>query len=406
VSQETDLFQKLDDLGQRLIDSFVLLLTPIVGSEPKPNDIGDALALDRTQSWRVHRILTASDPLTALHESPAPKGLGAIIDAAERAGGDGQALQAARRAAAAFAAVIHEFPDGRAGLDAALSGRVPKALDAAIKSARKGVSAGMSQLLGLRAAVRYVGGIITPSPDLATTADVIAVAGYKDLRRLRMGPSPIVFSGRTYTQSPRAGDPALLTIDGKTDPDPRLRMLEPYCSIPADALQLERSDDELRLTLAPDMPSVNEVVTLFFAQRIARSLARHRMEGRECEIVHHAPVLPSDVNVFDTFIHKDLFPKASPPKVTVERFGFNPVVQSRKPDDRAYRVDDIETLSVLGHGLRQAPLRAIPNLTEIMTFVFGQAGLDPDDYRLYRTSVEYLPPGFAVVVWLPLTAAD
>jgi hypothetical protein len=110
--------------------------------------------------------------------------------------------------------------------------------------------------------------------------------------------------------------------------------------------------------------------------------------------------------VFDTFIHKDLFPKASPPRVTVERFGFNPVVQSRKPDDRAYRVDDIETLSVLGHGLRQAPLRAIPNLTEIMTFVFGQAGLDPDDYRLYRTSVEYLPPGFAVVVWLPLTAAD
>lgn len=403
MSQKSTLMDKIAELGGRLTKAFSALLLPIVGPDPKPNDIGDALSLDRTQSWRIYRIITATDPFTAVHESPAPKGLGAIVDAAERAGGNAAALHEARKTVAAFASLIHEFPDGRAGLDAALSAKVPKALDAAIRTARKGVSAGMSQLLGLRSAVRYVGGILTPSEGFENAADVIAVAGYKDLRRLRVGPTPIVFSGRTYTQSPRAGDPALLTIDNQTDPDPRLRMLGPYCSIGADDLQLERSDDELRLMLSPDTPGVNEAVTLFFAQRIARSLARHRTEGREHELVHHAPVLPSDINVFDTFIHKDLFPLADPPRVTVERFGFNPLVQSKKPQDRAYRVDDIESIAALGHGLDKAVLRAVPRLTELLASVFERAGLDPNDFRLFRTSVEYLPPGFSVVVWLPLS---
>ncbi|MEM9374355.1 MAG: hypothetical protein AAGA55_12005, partial [Planctomycetota bacterium] len=347
-------------MGDRLIACLSALLDPITGPDPKPNDIGSALTLDRTQSWRIHRIISADDPFTALHESPAPKGLGAIIDAAERAGGEADAVQEARRVVASFAALIHEFPDGRAGLDAALSAQVPKALQASIRSARKGVSAGMSQLLGLKAAVRYVGGIVAPSDGNDQTADVIAVAGYKDLRRLRVGPSPVVFSGRTYTQAPGPSEPALLTLDGGSDSDPRLRMLEDFCSIDAQALHLERSGAELRLSLTEDMPGVNETVTLFFGQRIARSLERFRSEGRGHEIVHHAPVLPSDINVFDTFIHKDLYPLADPPRVTVERFGFNPVVQSRKPDDRAYRVDDIEALTSLGTGLDRVAIRAVP----------------------------------------------
>lgn len=401
--QNNDLMVRIADLGGRLIACLTNLLDPITGPDPKPNDIGGALTLDRTQSWRIHRIISAEDPFTALHESPAPKGLGAIVDAAERAGGEATAVQETRRVVAAFAALIHEFPDGRAGLDAALSARVPKALQAAVRTARKNVSAGMAQLLGLRAAVRYVGGIIAPSEGNDQTADVIAVAGYKDLRRLRTGPAPVVFSGRTYTQAPGPHEPALLTLDGRSDSDPRLRMLEDFCSISADSLELERSGSELRLSLTQDKPSVNETVTLFFGQRIARSLARFKEDDREHEIVHHAPVLPSDINVFDTFIHKDLYPQADPPRVTVERFGFNPVVQSRKPDDRAYRVDDIEALTSLGTGLDRVAIRAVPKLPSLLASVFEQAGQRPTDYRLFRTSVEYLPPGFAVVVWLPLS---
>jgi alkylated DNA nucleotide flippase Atl1 len=398
-----DLMLRIGDLGDTLIRSLNELLCPIVGTQSKPNDIGDALSLDRTQAWRIHRVITTDDPFLALHESPAPKGLGAIIDAAERAGGDSEALIAARQVVASFAAIIHEFPDGRAGLDAALASRVPKALHAAVKQARKDVSAGMAKLLGLRSAVRYVGGILAPSADNDQTADVIAVAGYKDLRRLRVGPSPVLFSGRTYTQMPSSKEPALLTIDGNTDPDPRLRMLEDYCSIDPEALTLESSGAELRLTLSDDLPSINDTVTVFFGQRIARSMARYESEDRKHELVHHAPVLPSDVNVFDTFIHKDLYPDANPPKVTIERFGFNPVAQASKPDDRAYRLDDIEALTSLGTGLDFVAIRAVPKLPSLLADVFDKSGYRPTDFRLFRTSVEYLPPGFAVVVWLPLS---
>lgn len=387
------------------------LLEPLTGPDPKPADIAEVLELDRTQAWRLSKLLSESDPFVALHDSPAPKGLGLIVEAAERAGAPSSAATAMRRAIAGFAGLLHEFPDGRAGLAGALASRVPKAHDAALKSAKKMVAQGMGQLLGMRAAVRYVATILVPSAGHDDLADVVAVAGYRDLRRLRMGPTPVVFSGRTYARAagaaPGPPGPAVQTLEGGDDPDPRLRVLREFSEMSADALSLERVGEEMRLILGANSPPVNEPITVFFGQRVARSLARARSadpDGKRYELVHHAPVLPSDVNVFDTFVHRSLYPEADPPQVTVERFGFNPVVQSRVPDDASYRVEEPPEPKPLGCGLSRSTLRSVPRLSELLTDVFGRIGFDPGEFRLYRTTLEHVPPGFAVVMWLELPA--
>lgn len=398
----------VEAVARRLVDSFKGVIEPITGPEPKLADLAQTFSLDRTQAWRIGRLLVDPDPLAALFEAPAPRGLGQTLEAAERVGAARGAVLAAREAVAAFAALIHRFPDGRAGLDAALSSRVPKAQEAAAKAARKRISQGMGQLLGLRAAVRYVASILMPSPGQAELADVVAVAGYKDLRRLRLGPSPVVFSGKTYTRSSASGgggaSPAVVTLEGLEDPDPRLRLLAEFSDPAADALHLETIGNELRLVLAPDVPGVNEPITMFFGQRIARSLSRYRTRERWHELVHHAPVLPSEVNVFDTFIHRDLFPEADPPMVTVERFGFNPVVQALRPEDGSYRVDTAEEPKSLGRGLGRSAMRSVPRVTEMLASAFARVGANPEEFRGYRTTLEHVPPGFAVVVWCPLPA--
>lgn len=401
-----ELDERLRALGLELRRTLADLLEPLTGPDPRPADIGEVLGIDRTQSWRISRVLLTDDPYAILHETPAPKGLALIVDAAERAGAPTAAARAMRQSIAAFAGLLHEFPDGRAGLEGALSSRVPRAEEASLKAARKKITQGMGQLLGLRAAVRYVASILVPSPGHEALADVVAVAGYRDLRRMRIGPSPVVFSGRTYTRLANAAAPALVTLEGADDPDPRLRLLDDFSELTPEALSLEQSGEELRLVLMPDQPAVNEPITMFFAQRVARSLDRS-MAARgpgdpRHEIVHHAPVLPSDVNVFDTLIHRDLFPSADPPAVTLERFGFNPARQVGKPDDAAYRVDsDIDTRR-LGWGVRRATVRAVPRLPELLETVFRRIGEDPQDYRMYRTTMEHVPPGFAVVVWIEL----
>ncbi len=397
-----DLMLELANLGQKLQIAMRDLIEPLTGLRPKPNDIGEVLALDRTQSWRLSRMMSDECPYTILYESPAPKGLGLIIDAAQRAGSPTEAVESARKVVKIYERILHKFPEGRTGLDGALSARVPKARDAANKKALRQVSIGMSQLLGLRATVRYVSGILVPSANLDTKVDVVAAAGYVDLRRLRIGPSPVVFSGKIYTRKPGLNDPALETLDGDLDPDPRLRLLHQFGSVPPDALTLEPSGNELRLVLAPDFPQINAPITIFFGQRIARSLERYQTKDRTHEVVHHAPVLPADINIFDTIIHKDLYHQAKPPKLTIERFGFNPSTQSYKPDDTSYRMEDEPQAVGLGMGIDRINTREIPQLKDLQASVFDRINHDPNDFYVYRTTIEYLPPGFAVTVWIPL----
>ena len=399
---QSNIMDSVAEIGFLLQTTMRELIEPIAGLRPKPNDITEVLHLDRTQSWRISRIMSDECPYTVIYESPAPKGLGLIIDAAVKAGAKKKNATAAREIVDRYDKLIHLFPEGRTGLEGALASIVPKAKETANKKARKQVSMGMSQLLGLRASVRYVSGIMVPSSQIDTKADVVAVAGYIDLRRLRIGPSPTIFSGRSYTHTPAHLDPAVETLDGDLDPDPRLRLLSEFGSVPAEALTLETSGNELRLVLAPDYPAINDPVTVFFGQRIARSLDRHGVDGRTHEIVHHAPVLPAGINIFDTIIHKDLYSKAHPPRLTIERFGFNPITQSQKPDDTSYRMDEQPEIMELGSGLKKVHTRIVPQLSEMLNSVFDRIGQDPNEYLVYRTTIEHLPPGFAVTVWIPL----
>lgn len=392
------------EISRQISQSLRRLLEPIAGANPKTGDIAAVLGLDRTQAWRIARAIEAEDPYLVLHEVPAPRGLSAIVDAAERAGADAAASAAAREAVSEFAALVHRFPDGRAGLDAALAARVPKALEAAQKAARKKIGQGMSQVLGLKAAVRYVASIVTPSRDRDDTCDVVAIAGYRDLRRLRIGPAPVVFSGRTYTQAPSVTAPALLTIDGAIDPDPRSRILEHYSSIPPDTLTVEQNGSTIRLVLAPDTPAVNEPVTMFFAQRIARTIQRWSSAERNHELIVHSPVLPADVNVIDTLIRDDVLPLADPPRLTVERFGFSPVAAAGSPDDRTFRIDEVVETATLGPGLGRALNRAVPRVGELLAEVLERSGEDPRRFRVYRSTQENAVPGFVTVAWCPLEA--
>lgn len=401
-SVHLNIMDSIAEIGFSLQSTIRDLIEPVAGLRPKPNDIGEVLKLDRTQAWRVSRIISDECPYTIVYESPAAKGLGLIIDAAVRAGASKQHAKAAREVVRKYDEMVDQFPEGRTGLESALGAYVPKAKEAANKKARKQVSIGMSQLLGLRASVRYVSGLLVPSDAIESKADVVAVAGYTDLRRLHIGPSPAIFSGRTYTHTPAHLDPAVETLDGDQDPDPRLRLLSQYGSVPQDALTLVTSGNELRLVLAPDYPAINDPITVFFGQRIARSLERHRTEDRTHEIVHHAPVLPANMNIFDTIIHKDLYPNAHPPKLTIERFGFNPVTQSQKPDDDSYRTNESPEVIKLGTGINKIGVRQIPQLKEMLESVFERIDQDPNDFVVYRTMIEFLPPGFAVTVWIPL----
>lgn len=402
MTQRGALDERVAGLSEELAIAFRALIEPLVGSSPRATDVQERLGLDKTQSWRVVKLMGGEDPFEAVYESPAPKGLLGIIRAADAAGASAEAIAQAEDAVELYETLLAEFPDGRAGLDAALAAHVPKARDALYRDARRKMAQGMAQIFGVRAAARYSAAIIVPSADDDVSCDVVLLTGYVGFRRLRSGPKPIVFAGRHYKAVPGAEPPRLLTLDGRGDDDPRLRYMDAFSTLPASKLDLEMSGEELRLMLAAGEPGVNEPVTMFFGQRIARGLRRHKIDDRPFEVINNLLKSPSDAAVFDTLIHKDLYPDADPPKLTIERFGFNPTRQSGRFEDDAFRIEDSIAAKSLGIGLARSPSREVPRLKEVLESVFTTSGADPADYRLYRATQVYPLPGFSVVTWLGL----
>lgn len=393
---------RLAGIAETLAAAFRFLIEPLAGSSPRATDIQDLLGIDKTQSWRLVKLMGSADPFEAIYETPAPKGLLGIIRAADEAGASAAGVSQARDAVDLFEAFLAEFPDGRAGLDAALAAHVPKARDALYRDARRKMAQGMAQIFGVRAAARYSAAVLMPSPEDSVSVDVVVLTGYVGFRRLRSGPKPIVFTGKHYSQVPGASAPTLLTLDGDQDDDPRLRYIESFSSLPSSKLDMETSGDQIRLMLSEGEPSVNEPVTMFFGQRIARTLKRYQIDERGFEVINNSLKSPSDVAVFDTLIHEDLYPAADPPRITIERSGFNPQRQASRFEDAAFRIDDTIEARPLGTGLERSPSREVPQLRAVLESVFKRCGESADRYRLYRATQVYPLPGFSVVTWLPL----
>ncbi|MEL7485557.1 MAG: hypothetical protein AAFN41_14540, partial [Planctomycetota bacterium] len=213
MTQRGALDERVAGLSEELAMAFRALIEPIVGSSPRATDVQERLGLDKTQSWRVVKLMGGEDPFEAVYESPAPKGLLGIIRSADAAGASAEAISTAEDAVELFETLLAEFPDGRAGLDAALAAHVPKARDAIYRDARRKMAQGMAQIFGVRAAARYSAAIIVPSADDDVSCDVLLLTGYVGFRRLRTGPKPIVFAGRHYKAVPGAEPPRLPTRD-------------------------------------------------------------------------------------------------------------------------------------------------------------------------------------------------
>ena len=80
------------------------------------------------QAVRLH------DPLSVLLKSPAPNGLGIFVRAAQSAGARADAVARAEDAIVAFEQLLARFPQGRAGLEAAISGWMPETREQACQA--------------------------------------------------------------------------------------------------------------------------------------------------------------------------------------------------------------------------------------------------------------------------------
>jgi hypothetical protein len=197
------------------------------------------------------------------------------------AGGKGQeAGGTAPTPAGGVEAFLGQFGGGRAGLDAAISGWLPRTRLQGEREARRWAFKSMSFLLGRYSDASIGAMILHPSTD-GRTCDIAHVLGTVGLRRLRVGESvALLGSGAPRRTCLKRPVRCRKLWTGERAEEGTEYPLRDYCIGPAVRLSCVDIEQDQRLfVLDPDEPSINLPATVITAQLIRNSWRRYADGG-------------------------------------------------------------------------------------------------------------------------------
>ncbi|MEM1448070.1 MAG: hypothetical protein AAGI22_03110 [Planctomycetota bacterium] len=398
--QGPSLEARLRALATELVERLGRVLESALGAPPaKPAELVDRLGLDKTLASKTLRGLRSDQPLLALLELPAPKGLGIATDAAEREGAAAPTVAAMRESIARLASLQHDFAGGRAGLLAVLSGWLPETRDKEDRHARQAAFRALSTITGTRIDALYNVYAYAPSPDDPETCDTALVVARLGIRRLRHGSSIRVASLIPDTSGHDV--PVRTSLSGEPLGDsPRNLLLPAFCSDPLPDLDVLEMAGRVELILGAKSPPLDGSADLAFGSKARGLVPRYRTDDRAWDYTLTVGGRPAVVLVADILVHRDLF-DGRPPIVTPQLGLSDP--DMRGPQfEQADRVDQPMDVRALGTGLSRLGSNDVPRCQELLAHMFAELRWDPEQFRVYRIRVPYPVPGIALLIWFEL----
>jgi hypothetical protein len=201
----------------RLSDQLTTALRALIASAPfaglGPIELARTLAVDKTTASRLMSALRASDPLAALSLLPGASPLRQFIRQAAIHGATPEAVAAAETELRAFDLELQRTFGTRTHLDAAIADSLPESRRRQQETARQSVYRGMALIKGVSIDLAGVTWVIRPAQEPGSSPEIIVLATYSGVRRLK--PSARVRLGSRYDQ---------------TRPESGARLLRKFCS--------------------------------------------------------------------------------------------------------------------------------------------------------------------------------
>ncbi len=377
------------------------LVLGLAGPTPRPGDLIARTGLDKTIAGRIIQTIRTPDPLNALLKSPAPNGLGIFLRAAQSAGARPDAIASGDEAIAAFERLLSRFPQGRAGLEAAISGWIPETREQGERAARQAAFKAMSFLLGYQSDVMLGCTVLLPSAN-PSGVDVVYLSGRFGLRRLREGEPLSLFGIRYYPISGEGNsDPNPRTLDGHSIEETSC-LLEEFCEPRVPRLDVVKTKDQRLFVLPADEPELNEPISIVLGHRTASTWQRYSTPDRPEEWQSILSRGPTRVFINDCFIHRDIYPGVEP-VVTTHMVGMTMLpARERGP---SFKLDEVHLSLDAGwvrNDLRDIGTGEIPRYPEIVRTVFDRIGFDLRDFRTHRVRMNYPVAQIAATRWFKL----
>ncbi|MCB9897745.1 MAG: hypothetical protein H6825_07065 [Planctomycetes bacterium] len=355
----------------------------------RPQEVSRRLGLNKNLTWKVSRIIGASDPFEAVSHVPGTAGMQILLDAFVAGGARPEDVGAVRDAMKSFDALIALHAGDRATLDLLVASHGPRGGRAELLlSARQKAFLGNSSTFGVQARLQFSTAILAPADD-GRRADYIQFSGLLGLRRLRpdvrwMVTRHFVFHDDGSPLPGSFGEP--LDPRGPLDGVPLLR---DFCSRPLPKLEIVQDGVERQVEL-PGGPVGNTAALDVVYGIMARSaVSAYRTPEDTIAQIGCTLVTPVEALQFDLLVHEDM-PWDAPEPALFSRLDGSRLVNLASSLDRN-RLELVEDVTDLGPGLAALATPEMPRYTELVALALQRGGWDAARFRGYRITMR-VPP--------------
>jgi len=388
----TELESRISAVGTRLRTSVLQVLDALGVSGQGPQGIAKELGLDKVLMSRLLKATRSLDPIAVAHHAPGPEPLRRFYRAARRRGAGSDLIATGEQVVNDFHMLIREEFGDRSTLDAMLSSWLPQARQEFELRRKQSAFKAMSQLKGVSARLEFGTVLLHPASD-GDRIDIVWIVGMFGIQRCRPGAQ---IKLATRRQTAREGHREPTTLDGRSVSDLDGLRLDRFCHDSPAELQVKQVGETVHYLLAGEGVGKKSVFDLLFAEVNLAEIPRHPAPGRRGYVFAEVST-PSQRLLFDVLVHEDVY-RGVTPELLIYDTAFDGVVDVNDPAREIDRLDIVETLQQLGSGLQQLRAPDVPQHLELLRHVFDSMQWNPDDFRSYRSAIDYPLYGSQVVV--------
>ncbi len=371
-----------------------------MGADPEaPQEVSKRYGINRNLAWKLSRVINAADPFSTLNHLPGYQGIELAIQAFERAGATGEAIEPVRAAVTRLQEVITDHAGGREHLELTLESMGLFERDTMAESGRELAFRGNSMVWGVQASTRWTATFFGPGGS-ADTMDMTVVSGIVGFRRLRSTVQWRLQRIRTYND--RGGvllpETDIEQFEPKAPSDAPQQIRE-FCS-PHTPDLVVHDTPEGREVLLPPGPVGNRGAFDIFTGTILRGLPRYRTDSERTASKATSIMLPVETLIHDVIVHRDI---VLPNEIEVALNGF-PFGSIDDPRTRgaSHALPINEKYVELAGSPPAVSTPAVPRITRFVDRVFNRMNWDGSQFRGRRLQMKYPPMSSVLVAQWPL----
>jgi hypothetical protein len=395
VSFESD----ADEALRRLRHAFVFLLDQAGLAETKPLPLARQLGIDKSLAWKIHRIAHMENTVDILRHLPGPGGIDRFIDALRKRKFTANVLAGVEEALSDLERIITTHCGNRATFQMMVNSVVAEPSEQVTEQHRRDLIRGASYVWGAHARVILRADFLAPS-EQPGMMDIAAVRGFVDLVRFRRNVPWVMSHLRTADNDMEERRSVVReSIDPARSCGEEAPLLDEFCSQPLPVTRrVAGGPGFLHDELVEGAVGATGLVTCLTGE-IARAFASYYVDEHNTLGRHHVLIrTPSDLLIFDVYVHKDLATAMNPKFLLYSNLEVGPELNASAFE--RYRLPANEQVKSLG---AFPPIAATPEVRrydELTSYVFDRLHWNPREFAGFRLQMSFPPlPSAAVLQW-------